>query len=85
VARKDKDREWYWPRRGDFADHVEWFLEKNPTKSREEAIEFAKSQMGHQIAISRGMIRNWEEAIRQEKAMIVQMEAAINGNHSNSR
>ena len=75
MTRKNYDT--YWPRRGDFADHIEWFLEKNPEKTRREAIEFARCQMGHQIAINHMNIRILMGVIREELEMIERMAVAL--------
>ena len=88
MARKNQDR--YWPTRGDFKDHIEWFLEKNPEKTRKEAVEFARSQMEHQIAINHMHIRVLMGIIREELQMIEEMATALekgegNGNDNDSR
>lgn len=57
--------EQYYPKRGDYPDHIRWFLEKNPDKPRVEAIQFARSQMGHQIAINHMQIRTAIAHIRE--------------------
>jgi hypothetical protein len=60
-----RQEEGCWPIRANYKDHIDWFLEKNPEADRRAAIRFARSQMGHQIAINRTNIRLAIERIDQ--------------------
>lgn len=44
-------KEQFWPKRGDYKDHIRWILEKNPTMSLQEAEAWAKRQIEFQIGI----------------------------------
>lgn len=67
----------YYPKRGDYQDHIKWFLQKNPDKTQQEAANFAQSQLGHQIAINRMNIRLEMERIEASLLEMVQMADAI--------
>lgn len=69
-----KDPSYNWPRRGDYQDHIDWFLEKNPTSPREDAIEFATKQMEIQVAILKQDIRNHLRDIKEAENSIARIK-----------
>jgi len=61
--------DYYWPKRYDWQDHLDWITEKQPMMPKDERISWANKQIELQIGISLGDIQLFRSFIYEAEKL----------------